>query len=142
MRFGLLLTSAALVLVIDYASKRIVMSWFHGGQYDSRHLGPRIRLVINARIGLGLIRDRRTLLSLWSGTVLGTFLLIYASPVLQSPSAQIALGAALGGATGNLLNSFGAGAIVDFIDLRIWPVFNIADTAIVLGTTGMLWCMR
>ncbi len=39
----------------------------------------------------------------------------------------------LGGALGNLLDRVRLGSVVDFIDFKIWPVFNLADTAIVLG---------
>ncbi|WP_342774531.1 signal peptidase II [Biomaibacter acetigenes] len=39
----------------------------------------------------------------------------------------------LGGAAGNLIDRFRFGYVVDFFDFRIWPVFNIADSAIVVG---------
>ena len=50
----------------------------------------------------------------------------------------VALGLILGGATGNLLDrvlrgSGLSGRVVDFIDLHVWPVFNVADAAIVVG---------
>ncbi|MGI5838402.1 MAG: signal peptidase II [bacterium] len=44
-----------------------------------------------------------------------------------------ALGLLLGGALGNLYDRIVAGTVVDFLDFRIWPVFNLADTAIVVG---------
>ena len=43
----------------------------------------------------------------------------------------------LGGAVGNLLDRLRFGYVVDFIDFRIWPVFNVADTAIDVGV-GLL----
>ena len=43
------------------------------------------------------------------------------------------LAAALGGAVGNLIDRGRFGAVVDFVDLHVWPIFNLADTAIVLG---------
>jgi signal peptidase II len=54
----------------------------------------------------------------------------------------IALGLVLGGAVGNLwdrlVRADGAlGEVVDFIDLHVWPVFNLADSAIVVGA-GLL----
>jgi len=39
----------------------------------------------------------------------------------------------LGGAIGNLIDRIVYGHVIDFIDFRIWPVFNIADSAITIG---------
>ncbi len=39
----------------------------------------------------------------------------------------------LGGAVGNLYDRLSLGAVVDFIDFHVWPVFNVADIAIVAG---------
>lgn len=39
----------------------------------------------------------------------------------------------LGGAIGNLYDRIAFGHVIDFIDLRVWPVFNIADSAITIG---------
>lgn len=55
----------------------------------------------------------------------------------------IATGSIIGGATGNVVDrifrgdGFMAGAVIDFIDLQWWPVFNIADIGIVLGAIAM-----
>ncbi len=60
----------------------------------------------------------------------------------------LALGFVLGGACGNLIDralrtpGWGRGAVVDFIDLQFWPVFNVADMAIVVGVlllSATLW---
>ena len=45
----------------------------------------------------------------------------------------MSLGLQLGGALGNLLDRVRLGSVVDFVDFKIWPVFNLADTAIVVG---------
>jgi len=39
----------------------------------------------------------------------------------------------LGGAIGNLIDRLRTGRVIDFLDFRIWPIFNFADTAIVCG---------
>ena len=44
----------------------------------------------------------------------------------------------LGGAIGNLVDRISLGYVVDFIDLRVWPVFNIADSAITVGAAIIL----
>lgn len=49
----------------------------------------------------------------------------------------------LGGAIGNLIDRICFGYVIDFIDLRVWPVFNIADSAITIGAAIILFkCMR
>ena len=44
----------------------------------------------------------------------------------------------LGGAIGNLIDRITLGHVIDFIDLRIWPVFNVADMAITIGACIVL----
>ena len=46
---------------------------------------------------------------------------------------RMALALILGGATGNWIDRLRFGAVIDFLDFRIWPVFNVADSAITLG---------
>ncbi len=44
----------------------------------------------------------------------------------------------LGGAIGNLIDRITLGHVIDFIDLRVWPVFNVADSAITIGACIIL----
>lgn len=46
---------------------------------------------------------------------------------------RIGIGLMVGGATGNVIDRVRSSYVVDFFDFRIWPVFNIADIAIVTG---------
>jgi signal peptidase II len=133
------LLPAGLILVLDQVTKKLALGRRDGGPGSTAGSGPRIRPVSNARIAFGLVRDRRALAFLWVVAVLGTTLLIQQLATLQGQLAQVGLGAAIGGATGNLLDTLRRGAVVDFIDLRIWPVFNVADAAIVLGVAVALW---
>lgn len=48
---------------------------------------------------------------------------------------RVALGLQLGGAVGNLIDRVTRGYVTDFVDVHIWPVFNVADSSIVVGTT-------
>ncbi|MFA5115102.1 MAG: signal peptidase II [Candidatus Omnitrophota bacterium] len=48
-----------------------------------------------------------------------------------------ALSLILAGALGNLIDRLAFGYVIDFIDLRVWPVFNVADSAITIG--ALLW---
>jgi signal peptidase II len=62
----------------------------------------------------------------------------------RGAAAVVAVGLISGGAVGNVLDrlfrsksGFLNGAVVDFIDLKHWPIFNIADSAVVVGA-GLL----
>jgi signal peptidase II len=48
---------------------------------------------------------------------------------------RVSLGLQLGGALGNLSDRVRLGSVVDFVDFKIWPVFNLADLAIVVGVS-------
>jgi signal peptidase II len=62
--------------------------------------------------------------------------------LFDATAARIGLGAALGGATANVVDRLWRGGVVDFIDLRFWPVFNLADCAIVGGIVLTLAFIR
>jgi signal peptidase II len=70
---------------------------------------------------------------IWILEVILMAMLLTAEPFAHPVIMQIALGLALGGATGNLVDHLFRGGVVDFIDLGFWPVFNLADSAIVVG---------
>lgn len=62
----------------------------------------------------------------------------------QKKSFTLALSLILAGALGNLIDRLRFGYVIDFLDLRIWPVFNVADSAITIGAIilGYLICFR
>ena len=71
-------------------------------------------------------------------TIVGTLLLICMIIFIRRITAlpalyQAALGLVGGGAVGNLADRFRLGYVIDFIDLKFWPVFNLADSFITIG---------
>jgi len=52
---------------------------------------------------------------------------------------KLSLSLILGGAVGNLIDRLRFGFVVDFLDLRIWPIFNIADSVITLAALVLSW---
>jgi signal peptidase II len=69
--------------------------------------------------------------------------IVLASRRLPTTASGVGLGLVLGGAIGNLIDrairgpGF-SGEVVDFIDLQVWPIFNVADSAIVIGAAVLL----
>lgn len=54
---------------------------------------------------------------------------------------RISLSLILAGAIGNLIDRIIFGHVIDFLDFRIWPVFNFADSAITVGAILLGWCI-
>lgn len=74
----------------------------------------------------------------FGATIVASVVIIVMSPRVRSIPTAIGMGLILGGALGNLTDRlihgpFGSGAVVDFIQLPSWPIFNLADSSIVLG---------
>jgi len=106
--------SVALFLLLDQWSKRVA--------------AVRLRCVRKTSH-----RNRTGLVLYWLAALASAWFLYRRHAAFQTHIAQIGLGAAFGGAAGNLLDMCRRRPIIDFIDLRWWPVFNLADAAITGG---------
>lgn len=127
----LFLAAAGTVLVVDRATKTLVERLLPLGVTvpATRWAPVRLRRVRNPR----LAGVRGVVVGLWLVTVTATVLLAQI-PFDGDEVAQLGLGAALGGATGNAVDRVVHRGVVDFIDVRAWPVFNLADVGITGGT--------
>lgn len=137
-RVGVLVTVALVVFALDIVSKVIVVA-----QLSDR---PAVRL-LDGLLTLRITRNSGAAFSIGTGMTV-VFTLIAAGVVvailrtarrLRSLPWAISLGLLLGGATGNLTDRLLRapaplrGHVVDWIELPHWPVFNVADSAIVCG---------
>ncbi len=77
--------------------------------------------------------SRAALILAWIAAVGATILLNRSGSAFQSSLGLVGAGAAIGGAAGNLTDILKSRFVVDFIDLGWWPVFNLADVAIIGG---------
>jgi len=95
-----------------------------------------ITLVHNTGIAFGLFKNQTAIFIIIS---IVTIVLIFFSILLRRKYREIhkselfAFSLILAGAVGNLIDRLRFGYVVDFLDFRIWPVFNIADSAITVG---------
>lgn len=126
------LMACAMVLAIDQASKYLVVrnTPATGAPVTSGLI--RIRPVSNRYGWIGAFRNRPTLIIFWALTA-GCMALLAVMEPTSGRDVQAALGTAFGGVTGNTIDRLWRGGVVDFVDLRIWPVFNLADIAITAG---------
>jgi signal peptidase II len=134
---GLLVTTALVVLVLDQLSKSWAVSALSDREIDL--VGSlRLHLERNSGAAFSLNRGRGGLVALLAIAVV--LVIVWVGRSMRTKSGALAVGLVLGGAIGNLIDrvvrdgsGFLGGAVIDFIDLQWWPVFNIADVAIVLG---------
>ncbi|MGN0948839.1 MAG: signal peptidase II [Megasphaera sp.] len=97
-----------------------------------------ITYILNRGAAFGILENQQ-----WLFLVIALILfLLYAlfhKKLPHSPWVYGGTGMLLGGALGNALDRTLRGAVTDFFDFRIWPVFNVADIGIVVGVMLLLW---
>ena len=133
---GLLLLIIALVVVgLDQLTKYLVRANIELGQSIPGEGIFRITYVTNTGGAFGIFANQAFLLAVAAIIGVSVFLFYLRYIPLQSTLLKVGLGLAFGGAVGNLVDRlrFG-GKVTDFIDIGAWPVFNVADMSLVVGT--------
>jgi len=146
MRFQGILWIAAAVLGLDRLSKTWILRHFQLG--ESRRVTSFFYLtyVQNTGTAFGLFQGNNKALLLLALVILGT--LLYGARGLSERGGfwgAVGVALVLGGAVGNLIDRIHYGQVIDFLDFRVWPVFNIADSAITVGACAIaigLWRLK
>jgi signal peptidase II len=136
-RTGWIVTAAA-VFAADRLSKYALGAALR--PHESRAVIPRLLYVTyvdNPHGAFGLGGGSPWLLAAASALALGLLYRLVRELTARSALARIGFGAVAGGALGNLADRLWRGSVLDFIDVRVWPVFNLADSAVTLGI-GMI----
>lgn len=92
-----------------------------------------ITLVLNKGAAFGILKDQTALFIVLSAMISAAVILYAWNGKISSVPLALALGMILGGALGNLVDRASYGYVIDYLDFRVWPVFNIADSAICAG---------
>jgi signal peptidase II len=148
-RWALLATVGAVALLLDQLTKWWAVETLADGHVVEVAWTLQFKLAYNTGSAFSLAQGRGALISLLALGVVA--LLLRTGRHATRPLPAIALGLVLGGALGNLLDralrdggagtprdGFLGGAVVDFVDLQWWPIFNLADTAIVCGAALLI----
>ena len=124
------------VLVADQLSK----AWIRQNLALGESLPPdgplRLTHIQNAGAVLGITANPIFLILLNSAVLL--FVLLFYRR-LPSLAVRASLGLVLGGGMGNLVDRLRMGYVTDFMDIRVWPIFNVADSAVVVGSVIILY---
>ena len=123
---------AGIVVALDQLTKQIVTASIDRGDSHQIIFGIDLANVRNKGVAFGLLADGDVPVLLLTIAAVALLLLYFGSHA-DKPNLWIAVGLLAGGAIGNLVDRLRLGAVVDFIDLPVWPAFNLADVAIVAG---------
>ena len=129
---------ALLVMTADQLSKIWIRANLAVGQSLPEEGFFQLTHIHNTGAAFGLFRGHSSYLTI-VGLVGVVILLLYIFigyhhfPFSDNRLGKSALGLVLGGIIGNLIDRLRFGYVTDFIDFDIWPAFNIADSAVVIG---------
>lgn len=132
--FGL----AALVTLADQASKSWIRQTLQ--PYESAMPIPWLEPFVtfthvqNEGAAFGLGQDLGTVFVITAFVAVALIVLFFRHLAVHSTLLRIALALQLGGALGNLIDRLRLGAVTDFVNLGWFPVFNVADSAITIGS--------
>lgn len=122
MAFALDQITKALILqfLSDRSSLPVLPGLFH------------LTLIRNTGVAFGLFQGYGLLITLATLALLGA---VVRSSLRkgQGRLVLVCLGLIVGGAAGNLADRIRFGAVIDFLDFRVWPVFNVADICVTVG---------
>ena len=134
---GLMLVVLSAVAA-DQLTKRIVTSQLAVDE-SLDIVGPfSIHHVQNSGIAFGLFASATAVVTALTAVAVGWMLLFFARSGSRHPVLPLALGLLIGGSASNLLDRIRLGYVTDFLDVRFWPAFNLADTFIVVGVAVLL----
>lgn len=141
----LLAAVTAVVIVLDQASKAYVVA--HLDRYESwmpvAAIKPVFRFthVHNTGAAFGMLPQGGTVFLIISLVVSAIIVYYYRRLTFGGWVVRLALGLQLGGALGNAIDRVRLGYVVDFLKVAYWPVFNIADSCIVIGVALLAFAM-
>lgn len=101
-----------------------------------------LHLLYNPGAAFSMLTDATWIFTIFSSAI-SVLILVFAARLVDVRW-QLAMGGVFGGAVGNLIDrltnepGFGRGLVVDFLELPYWPVFNVADSAVVISACALV----
>ena len=117
----------------DQLTKQVVARTLVLGE-EVEIAGPfAIHHVQNSGIAFGLFSQATSVVIVLTALAVAWMLVFFARSGQRHPILPVALGFVIGGSVANLVDRVRLGHVTDFLDVRYWPAFNLADTFIVVG---------
>ncbi|HHV44610.1 MAG TPA: signal peptidase II [Firmicutes bacterium] len=130
----------AVVVVLDQLTKLLVQARIPMGQSVAVfHPVLYFTHVQNPGAAFGIFPAGSFLFVMITFIVLGALGWFVYTTRPKDPLLLLGITFSASGALGNVIDRLRIGKVVDFIDIRVWPIFNVADIAIVGGVLLLLW---
>ena len=133
---------AGSVLLLDQFVKSIIQQKMQEGLSIPVLPGIfHITYILNPGAAFGLFEEQQWLFILVAVLLVLGVAVLFRQLLQQPPVMRFGAALLVGGALGNLMDRIRLGKVVDFLDFRIWPIFNVADIAICVGVGLILLAM-
>ena len=129
---------AVAAIIADQLTKHVVASqlWL---DENVKVLGPfSIHHVQNSGIAFGLFAQATGVVIVLTLVAIAWMIVYFSRSGARHPLLPVAVGLLIGGSISNLADRIRLGHVTDFLDLRYWPAFNLADSFIVVGVAILL----
>ena len=132
-------STALIIVLIDQITKFLIKTNFELNQTlplikNFFHL----TYIYNFGAGFGILHQQALILVFVSLIVIGAIFYYFDRIKEKEILLQVLVGFILGGTIGNLIDRISYGFVIDFIDFRIWPIFNFADSFVTVGVIGLI----
>jgi len=133
------------LIVIVFIADQLSKGWIRDNLIPGRSIPDegffRLTHISNTGSAFGLFPDQTLVLMLASLVGIGILLVFFRKQSGRGIWLRTSLGLQLGGAIGNLADRLTLGGVTDFIDVGPWPIFNLADSSIVVGIILLAWML-
>ena len=142
-KYHVVFSTALIIILIDQLSKFLIKSNFQLNQSvpiinNIFHL----TYINNTGAGFGILKAQTLILIFVSIAVIGIIFYNFDKIKNKEILLQVLVGFVLGGTIGNLIDRLAYGYVIDFLDFRIWPIFNFADSFVTIGIIGLIIYLR
>ena len=129
----------AITLSLDQLTKTLVINGLERGESWPAQGFFRITHAWNTGTAFSLFQGQGGLLTVVSFFAVAGLYFVYRSVEAPSLMVRASFGLLLGGAIGNLTDRLRLGHVTDFVDIGPWPIFNVADSSILVGIAVMFF---
>ena len=130
-------------LLLDQFVKYLVRTNMELGQSFPIIFGIfHLTYIENPGAAFGILANRRLLFLLLTIIIVGVMFYLYFQLRQKKSLTAFSLGLVISGALGNFIDRFFRGTVTDLFDLRIWPIFNIADICICVGLAVICYFLK